>query len=388
MAHFPRVVTALLQALVLRSMLATKVLSRSDEASGRTDTNTPRAAHTIGPLSKQSEDEDVLLQVVMVSSTMSKTLSDLVAERSKICAHRSFESSDTIGYSAWTSANWGNLLSEYFEPFALAALSGKQFSSGQIDDSWLRYLPQKGPAHLELKDMQAVQAACDDCAGTPYTHECAGGWVRVRGLIQDAVQDALQQYADLNPDEVRFESSSKEVLFHMRLEFAHSQVQWPGLSFFKGKIPSDATKVTIVHMPYTEEQIRSVGGHIHQEFPQEMQTSITEVLNAYKNMLRPLCGGCLVETSFSSQYGDFARIAHHQGVVFCMGSSYCLWAAFANIHGPVYMARNFGGGKSPAVNGGKGAGFFWNDGQSLPSEEIRNFELMTPGDLIQWIQTH
>ncbi|CAE8582766.1 unnamed protein product [Polarella glacialis] len=308
------------------------------------------------------------------------------------CAFRSRANETTITYNARFSHSWGNLLSEYWEPVGLAALSGKEFSAGGGigGDTWMSYLPKHEPARSELKDPDAVKQACLSCNGTRYTHGCAGAWTHVRSLIQDSTQHALDEFEAKHKME-RVTSGSangKEVLFHMRLEFLHQQVQWPGLSFFKDKIPHDATKITILHMAYLDEQVKSVPGHIHQRYPPAIQVAITELLGGYKDMLQPLCGGCGVETSTNSQYHDFASIARHKGPLFVMGSSFGMWAALANVHGPVYMSSNFGGGQKPPVEGGKGAGFFWDDGKMLPNQNVSNFKQMSANEVLRWARAN
>merc|ERR1719291_1125324 len=124
-------------------------------------------------------------------------------------------------------------------------------------------------------------------------------------------------------------------------------------------------------MPYTHEQIRKmmrVHDEIHHDFGPQDIANISELLGGYKAMFTELCGHrCSVETATGTQYSDFAHLARHRGPVFCTGSSYCLWAAYANTHGPTYVVGKepWAAGMKPPITEGQGAGFVWIDQAAL-----------------------
>lgn len=271
---------------------------------------------------------------------------------------------------------------------------------------FMRFLPREAPAHPEMKDLEAVAAACINCGEIEeYPHACVGAWTKIRSLVQKETHEALDQMdeseraqaeqGELGDSKLTWQGLARKpsdhVLVHMRLEFSHRQALFPSKSYFEGIVTPDTQKVTMLHMPYTTAQVDSVrdkGGHIHQTYDLKVQKSIGIVLQGYKSMFEDLCEHhCIVEMVTGSQRGDFAMLARHNGAVFCSGSSYCLWAAYANVYGPTYFAADkpWADGKQPDIQGGKGLGFKWVDKPLLHATAIRWFEKMTAEQVVDWI---
>jgi len=278
----------------------------------------------------------------------------------------------------------------------VAALAGKEFEFGGFSESFLGHLPGHSSVVESLKKKDwTTYCTCK----TQYSHECNSAWTQIRSLIQDDTQEALLEYEQsthqgLAKDEAEPEkdassdSTNVEVLVQLRLEFNHRQVRWPGKSFYE-KLPKEAKKVTLMHMPYTDEQIQDKKGTtIHQTYDKPTQQNITILLQGYETMLKDICGDCEVIRQHGTQYHDFVKIARHPGPVFCMGSSYCLWAAMANKHGPIYLPTFFAKGEKPTIPGGQGKGVFWNTGEVLASTEIKDFQLKNATQILEWANSH
>jgi len=237
---------------------------------------------------------------------------------------RGAERGDEIAYSAWSSHNWGNLLSEFWEVRAKAALWGKSFRTSNIatwTGTWLRYLPEQAPAAVDYKDWKALQQICDaKCQSPMFPHKCVGSWTHIRGLIIKETQEALQTFSQKEHAALPQAYSPTDVVVHLRWELGHQQMSWPGRSFFEGRLPKDpAQKVTIVHQPTAP--------------PYE------SILAMYKKLLKDVCGGCQVEEQTTTQFNDFATLALAP-TVFCASSTFCLWAGMGN-PGTVYFPGEF-----------------------------------------------
>jgi len=317
-----------------------------------------------------------------------------------LCGWKMFDNDDsTVGYNLWNSSSWGNLLSEYWEARGLTAITGRGFHRTNSALGWLSHLPAVASAYPQSRNQSWYASTCARCNKTMFAHACPGAWTKIRSIVQNDTHHALTEYESKNPAvdaKQADETDGVHVLFHARLDFTASQVWWPARSSFAGKIPSQTKKVTILHMPYTDEQVEveRKKGHVHQTYVPEMQKNIKVVLDGYKKMLSQSCAGCEVAFSVGTQYSDFALIARHKGPIFCMGSSFCLWAAYANIHGPVYFPETMAtlGRKihDPLsdIKDGRGDGFFWNFGASIHNSMINNFKHTSASDLVKWVNAH
>ncbi|CAE7037199.1 unnamed protein product, partial [Symbiodinium natans] len=154
--------------------------------------------------------------------------------------YRGAISGNELAYTAYVSHAWGNLLSEFWEVRATAALWGKSFETRNIDTwqgTWLRYLPQQAPPTEEYTDWKALHQICEATCkreNPMFPHMCTGSWTHIRGLIINETQSALLAYSQ-QEDTALPGHSPGDVLVHLRFELEHEQMSWPGRSFFEAQ---------------------------------------------------------------------------------------------------------------------------------------------------------
>jgi len=228
---------------------------------------------------------------------------------------------DAGHYYGWYSPSWGNLLSEYWEARGAAALAGVKFEGTAFPEgSWLSKLPYKHDADPALKDASALKEMCNDCTAGMFPHGCAGKWTRIRRMIRDDTQAALLAYShEAHQPLPTF--NENDVLVHVRFDPDHPQIAYYAKSFFDGRIPDKTSNIILLS--------------VEPEWGKP-------ILDSYKKMFQELCQHrqpqCDVERHSGTQFNDFAAIALAP-TVFCVGSTYCLWAAMAN-RGRAYMSSH------------------------------------------------
>jgi hypothetical protein len=149
-------------------------------------------------------------------------------------------------------------------------------------------------------------------------------------------------------------------------------------------------------MPYlqADNHIEDHGGHVHATYSAEEQSNITSLINGYSQILSELCNGCAVSAQARGQYDSWSMMVRHPGPLFCMGSTFCLWAGLANEFGPVYYPANSVDTTTPSnVTGGKGKGFVWSNGQMLSNLNISSgshatFQRMRASSIVEWARLH
>ena len=193
-------------------------------------------------------------------------------------------------YTAYVSHAWGNLLSEFWEVRATAALWGKSFETRNIDTwqgTWLRYLPQQAPPTEEYTDWKALHQICEATCkreNPMFPHMCTGSWTHIRGLIINETQSALLAYSQ-QEDTALPGHSPGDVLVHLRFELEHEQMSWPGRSFFEAQVASRHTFGLLVWL-CSNSRLTSVplelGPNPHKEGPPSYKQSYEGPKLGYK----------------------------------------------------------------------------------------------------------
>lgn len=240
-------------------------------------------------------------------------------------------------YYGWYSPAWGNLLSEYWEARGAAALAGVKYEGTPIPgDTWLSKLPSEHNADPAFKDEISLDKICKDevCLRHDgmFPHICVGKWTRIRQLIRDDTQAALQAYSHVPTNERLPAFNEHDMLVHIRFDKGHPQIAYYAKSFFDGHIPSGTSRIILLSnepqwgMPILESYIALFKELCHNQQPQ-----------------------CQVERQSGTQFSDFASIALAP-TVFCSGSTYCLWAAMANRGNATMSSHHIANGMMPPID--------------------------------------
>jgi len=253
---------------------------------------------------------------------------------------------DAGHYYGWYSAAWGNLLSEYWEARGAAALAGVRYDGTPIpgNKTWLSKLPSQQNAYPALKNMDALRKLCNQCTEGMYPHGCVGKWTRIRQVIRDDTQAALQSFS-LEAHVPLPVFHDNDVLVHVRLDPGHPQIAYYAKSFFDEHIPDSTSRIILLSSE-----------------PKWGKP----ILDSYTKMFRELCQHrlhCSVERQSGTQFNDFAAIALAP-TVFCSGSTYCLWAAMANRGRVIMSSHQIAEEKMPPIDD-----FTWVAGHVLPNAE-------------------
>jgi len=256
-------------------------------------------------------------------------------------------------YYGWYSPNWGNLLSEYWEARGAAALAGVSFVGDPIPgETWLSKLPFAHNADSAFKDLNAFNDMCNECTGGMFPHGCFGKWTRIRQMIRDDTQAALQAFSDeAHIPLPAFQEN--DMLVHVRFEPDHPQISYYANSFFAGLIPESISRIILLSAePECAEPI----------------------LESYMAIFDELCPQCSVEKSSGTQFNDFAAIALAPTVV-CSSSTYCLWAAMANRGRAIMSGNDMAQGKMPPID----------DWTWIPGHVLNNAERPADMSLEDWV---
>jgi hypothetical protein len=366
-------------------------------------------AAAVKSLEEEDQDEE---EKIAPHAVVEEVRSKLWDARQASCSwgYREQISEDVLRYKIEQGTNWGNRLSGYWEARATALISGRKFSTNHVSfhSSWLQYLPTEVPPRSERENLTAYENACTSCKACGRCdngrnpHHCGNAaWTHIRDVLQVDTHAAMRKFEEAHPEQkpqgvLQDHGDGAHVLFHVRLEFVHPQISWPAKSFFEGKLPRHTRRITLLHMPYlsADNHVEANGGHVHKEYSLEEQSNITALLNGYNALLSALCQGCVVSAHVAGQYEAWATIARHRGPIFCMGSSFCLWAGLANEHGPIHFPANFLDTTHANVSGGKGLGLLWHSSKMLSNLNISAgfntrrdlpFHLMRASNIVEWV---
>lgn len=308
-----------------------------------------------------------------------------------------------VQHQACHANNWGNLLSVYWHARGVARLAGATFESSGFDGSILRFLPRRVTAEPELADVGELARVCEKCQGwkAAHPHACQGGWVSLRSRVQQETQAALRAFAaEAIGGRSRERARVGDVVVHLRLDLRHPMQRWPGRSSFEaeGVLPRGTRRVLLVHQAFLPEHFEvswtATGdlGHVHHDAhmtdklqDRAVARGLKHLLAGYRELLQLLCGTCEVSTETGSQSEDFLRLATAP-VLFCTGSSFCLWAAMGNegeVHFPVGVGAHWAG--HGAEKPDLGHSWHWRREPRLGNQDINMFTSMTPEQMVAWI---